>query len=175
VKRELILVLLAAFLAGVLSCSPAQQATYEADKAKLAAWWQKNQPQVAAILGQVQGALDKIQGDYPFWSGLVAGTLRVAGVNVTQADMDKALPYIKMADSQLGILGKVVNKEKVGTGDLQNAIGATTEALPIVKKEIMANPAIAALYQGYMAGQANIPPPPQPPLPPAPPAPATAT
>jgi hypothetical protein len=153
------------------SCSPAQKAAYEADKAKLAAWWENNQPQVAALLGQTQKAMDAIQADYPFWSGLVCGTLRVAGINITQAQMDAALPYIKMADTNLSILGKVAGKQKVEAGDLKNAVGATTDALPVLKNAALSNPTLAALYKAYLGDLANVPPP-KPQTPPT--APATA-
>ena len=118
------------------------------------------------LIADGQKALDAIQADYPFWSALVQGTLQVAGVKVTQAQINAALPYIAAADTNLGVLGKAIAYNQnpsanppVTAADLQNAISATSTALPALAKSAMANPAVAALYQAYVAGQTNVPPP----------------
>jgi hypothetical protein len=119
---------------------------------------------LAPLIADVQKGLTAIQADYPFWSALVRGSLQVVGVKVTQAQMDAALPYIAAADTDLGVLGKAIAYNQnptanspVTAADVQNAVNSTTTALPVLKTTVLANPAVAVLYQAYVAGQTNLP------------------
>ncbi len=124
----------------------------------------KIEADLVPLIGKAQTALTAVQADYPFWSALVQGSLQVVGVKVTQAQMNAALPYIAAADTDLGVLGKAMAYNQNPStapaptaADLQNAISSTTTALPVLKTTVLANPAVAALYQAYVAGQTNLP------------------
>jgi hypothetical protein len=136
-------------------------------------WSAKSEANIAKVetalqplIAKGQLALTAIQADYPFWSAVAQGTLQAVGVKVTAAQMQAVLPYITAADTNLGVLGKAIAYNQnpttappVSAADLQNAISATSAALPALAKQAMANPAVAVLYQAYIAGQTNLPPP----------------
>jgi hypothetical protein len=162
--RKLLAILAILAMAGAVALSGCSGFGVFNSKAK--ADIQKVETFMAPLIADVQKGLTAIQADYPFWSALAQGTLEVAGVKpanaaaITQA----AFPYVTAADTDLALLGKAIAYNQNPTGsapvtaaDVQNAISSTTTALPVLKTTVLANPAVAALYQAYVAGQTNVP------------------
>ena len=125
---------------------------------------QKVSTALAPLIGDAQKAIKAIQANYPFWCAIAQGTLQVAGVKVTQADMDAAKSWLALADTSLGILGPVnaavannTAMPAVDPGLVQNAIAQVKTALPQQTAAALANPAVKVLYQAYLAGQTNVP------------------
>lgn len=133
-------------------------------------WWNSADTQATVdkiktvtgpLLETAQKALDNVQKNYAFWSALVQGALEVAGVKVTQEQMDAAKPYIAAADAALEPLGLAVNGKEVTSTEVATAVISVSNALPALKEKALANPAVAALWQAYLAGQTNVPAPTQ--------------
>ena len=125
---------------------------------------QKVSTALEPLIGDAQKAIRAVQANYSFWCALVQGTLQVFGVQVTQADMDAAKPWIALADTSLGILGPVnaavannTAMPAVDPGLVQNAIAQVKIALPQQTAAALANPAVKVLYQADLAGQTNVP------------------
>jgi hypothetical protein len=120
---------------------------------------------LAPLIADAQKGIAFIQNDYGFFSAVVQGGLQVVGVKVTQADIDAIKPYIAAADANLAVLGAAVNNQPVTTAAVQNAVTATSNAIPALKTQVLQNPAVSALYNLYLTGKTNLAPPASPPSP----------
>jgi len=139
-----------AFSAIGSGCTTMQRATIKATAAKVVKI-------TGPMLLDAQKALSLVQKNYAFWSALVQGTLKVAGITITQAQIDAARPVIAAADAVLVPLGAAVKNTPVDPAAVQNAIIAVNNAVPALAQKALANPAVNALYQAYLAGKTNVP------------------
>jgi hypothetical protein len=116
------------------------------------------------LIGDAQKAVAAAQNNYPFWCAIAQGTLQAAGVKVTPAEVTLAQNWLAVADTTLKIAAPVTTALAAGqpvppvdTNTLQLAITQAQTVLPNQVKTAMANPAVKALYQAYVAGQTNLP------------------
>jgi hypothetical protein len=118
--------------------------------------WAKVERVIGPLLESAEHALASVQKNYAFWSALVQGTLQVVGVNITKAQIDAAKPVIAAVDSVLVPLGAATTNKPVDPVAVQNAIIAVDTAVPALTQQALANPAVNALYQAYLAGKTNV-------------------
>ena len=125
---------------------------------------QKVSAAVAPLIGDAQKAVANIQQNYPFYLALAEGTLQAVGIPVPPGAAALAQGWLGVADTTLKIAAPVTvaiaNNQAIPATDpglLQLGIIQAQNVLPKETKAAMANPAVAALYQAYLAGQTNLP------------------
>ena len=125
---------------------------------------QKVSAALAPLIGDAQKVVANIQQNYPFYQALAQGTLMAAGVQVPPEAFKLAQGWLGVADTTLKIAAPVTvaiaNNQPVPATDpglLQLGIIQAQNVLPQETKAAMANPAVAALYAAYLAGQTNLP------------------
>jgi hypothetical protein len=135
--------------------------------ASLASWWgqtgpaikadaQKVETALAPLIPAAQKTLAALQKDYPFWAGIVQGTLNLAGIKAQLPPAATVLPYIQVADTSLAILGAALNQQPVDPNLLQNAILQAENVAPGLKAQLLADPAVQAAYNTWVAQQAAV-------------------
>jgi len=140
----------------VVGCAKIQSA-YEKDKAALEAWWNTNQPKVAAFIATAKKALDALQEDYDFFARLLTAGAKMAGYDLNADDLAKIKNYVAAADASLAVIGPAVNSQPVDSGAVQNAVTAVNTAIPALKANALKSQNIAALYNAYIAAKAAQP------------------
>ena len=125
---------------------------------------QKISAVLAPFIGDAQKVVANIQQNYSFYYAVLNGTLQVAGVKIPPEAADLARNWLAAADTTLKIAAPVTvaiaQNQPVPAVDpnlLQLGIIQAQTVLPKEAKAAMANPAVAALYAAYVAGQSNLP------------------
>ena len=113
---------------------------------------------VAPLITAADKVLGLIQNDQAFFDALLTGSLQAVGVKLTAAELNDVQNYVNAAKASADVLTKAVNNQPVATSDVQNAVNAATVAVPQLKTKVLANPAVAALYNAYLTGSLTVAP-----------------